>query len=301
MTLVIENISKKIQQQDILKNVSFELNTGEIVGLVGRNGSGKTTLFDTIAGELLPDFGRIGLDGLDYIKTIRLHEQLFYVDMPENWLRYYSPRKIKAILKLAYPNFDEQWYDAEIKRFGLNNSKRIRTYSKGMRALFMIIVSFASRAQYVFLDEPLDGLDVLIRDQVKQLIVNQVTSHQTTVLIASHNLVDLDTLVDRVLLLKNHTIDRTFAIEENKNIRKYQLAYSGEVLPTFLRDSGTIIAQTGHVVTIVFNDFTETLGIKLAGQDFKFIEELPIGSEDVFRASFAEEAHVWQQELEGTK
>ena len=57
MTLVIENISKKIQQQDVLKNVSFELNTGEIVGLVGRNGSGKTTLFDTIAGELLPDFG----------------------------------------------------------------------------------------------------------------------------------------------------------------------------------------------------------------------------------------------------
>ena len=143
MTLVIENISKKIQKQDVLKNVSFELHEGEIVGLVGRNGSGKTTLFDTISGELLPDFGRIGLNDLDYVKTISLHDQLFYVDMPENWLSYYSPKKIKAILKVAYQNFDEQWYDAEIKRFGLNNSKRIRTYSKGMRALFMIIVSFA--------------------------------------------------------------------------------------------------------------------------------------------------------------
>ena len=56
MTLVVENISKKIQKQDVLKNVSFELHQGEIVGLVGRNGSGKTTLFDTISGELLPDF-----------------------------------------------------------------------------------------------------------------------------------------------------------------------------------------------------------------------------------------------------
>ncbi len=298
MTLVVENISKKIQKQDVLKNVSFELHQGEIVGLVGRNGSGKTTLFDTISGELLPDFGRIGLDGLDYVKTIDLHDQLFYVDMPENWLSYYSPKKVKAILKVAYRHFDETWYDAEIKRFGLNNNKRIRTYSKGMRALFVIIASFASRARYVLLDEPLDGLDVLIRDQVKQLIVDQVTAHQTTVLIASHNLVDLDTLVDRVLLLKDHTIDRTFAIEENKNIRKYQLAFAGDELPSFLRESGTIIGQTGHIVTIVFNDFTEDIGIRLAGQDFKFVEELPVGSEDVFRASFAEEAYAWQQELE---
>lgn len=218
--------------------------------------------------------------------------------MTENWLTYYSPLKIKDILKIAYRNFDEEWYDSEIKRFGLNNNKRIRTYSKGMRALFMIIASFASRAQYVLLDEPLDGLDVLIRDQVKQLIVTQVTNQQTTVLIASHNLVELNTLVDRILLIKNKTIDRTFTVEDNKNVKKYQLAFIGEELPEFLRDSGTIIAQTGHVVTIVFNDFTEDIGIKLAGQEFKFVEELPTSSEDVFRASFAEEAAIWQQELE---
>lgn len=168
-----------------------------------------------------------------------------------------------------------------------------------MRALFMIILSFASRAQYILLDEPLDGLDVLIRDQVKQLIVNQVMEQQTTVLIASHNLVELDTLVDRILLLKNQTIDRTFAIDENKDVKKYQLAFVGQELPAFLRETGTIIAQTGHVVTIVFNDFTEDIGIKLAGQEFKFVEELPISSEDIFRASFAEEAYAWQQELEG--
>ena len=219
--------------------------------------------------------------------------------MPDNWLRYYSPKRIKAILKVAYKDFDEAWYDAEIKRFGLNNSKQIKTYSKGMRALFMIILSFASRAQYILLDEPLDGLDVLIRDQVKQLIVNQVMEQQTTVLIASHNLVELDTLVDRILLLKNQTIDRTFAIDENKDVKKYQLAFVGQELPAFLRETGTIIAQTGHVVTIVFNDFTEDIGIKLAGQEFKFVEELPISSEDIFRASFAEEAYAWQQELEG--
>lgn len=298
MTLVIENISKKIQNKTVLHNINFELNEGEIVGLVGRNGAGKTTLFGTIAGELLPDFGRIGLNELDYINTTTLHDQLFYVDMPDNWLKYYSPQKIKEILKIAYKDFDEDWYDLEITRFDLNNGKRIRNYSKGMRALFMIIVSFASRAPYILLDEPLDGLDVLIRDQVKQMIVNQVIEHNTTVLIASHNLVELDTLVDRILLLKNQTIDRTFSIEGNKNIKKYQLAFVGDKLPEFLRGSGTIIAQTGHIVTIVFNDFVEAIGIKLAGPDFKFVEELPISSEDIFRSSFAKEAHAWQQELE---
>ncbi|MDG9733702.1 ATP-binding cassette domain-containing protein [Leuconostoc pseudomesenteroides] len=299
MTLILENISKKIQHQQVLKNVCFELNEGEIVGLVGRNGAGKTTLFRTIVGEMKADFGRIGLDDQDYVRTISVHDQLFYVDMPENWLAHYTPNKIKSILSLSYKDFYSDWYDERIKQFNLNSKKRVQTYSKGMRALFTIIVGFASRARYVLLDEPLDGLDVLIRDQVKQLIIDRVNKNNTTVLIASHNLIELDTLVDRILLLKDGSINMTFAIENNNNIKKYQVAYDNDEMLAFLRDNGTIIAHVGHIVTVVFSDFDESIGIKLAGSDFKFIEELPIGSEDIFRASFASEAHAWQKELEG--
>lgn len=299
MSLILENISKKIHHHAILNNASFELKEGEVVGLVGRNGAGKTTLFRTISGEMQADFGRIGLDNKDYMKTIAVHDQLFYIDMPDNWLAYYTPKRIKSILSVAYVNFDSEWYDERLNQFGLSNNKRVQNYSKGMKALFTIIVSFASRAQYVLLDEPLDGLDVLVRDQVKQLIIDRVTKNNTTVLIASHNLVELDTLVDRILLLKDGTIDRAFAIENNKNIKKYQLAYDGDVMPEFLRNNGTIIAQVGHIVTIVFDNFDEDIGIRLAGSDFKFIEELPISSEDIFRASFANEVYAWQQELGG--
>lgn len=299
MTLILENISKKIQHQQVLKNVSFELNEGEIVGLVGRNGAGKTTLFRTIVGEMKADFGRIGLDDQDYVRTTSTHDQLFYVDMPENWLAYYTPNKIKSILSLSYKDFDSDWYDDRIQQFNLNSKKSVQTYSKGMRALFTIIVGFASRARYVLLDEPLDGLDVLIRDQVKQLIIDRVNKNNTTVLIASHNLVELDTLVDRILLLKDGSINMTFAIENNNNIKKYQVAYDNDEMLAFLRENGTIIAHVGHIVTVVFSDFDESIGIKLAGSDFKFIEELPIGSEDIFRASFASGAYAWQKELEG--
>lgn len=299
MTLILENISKKIQHQQVLKNVSFELNEGEIVGLVGRNGAGKTTLFRTIVGEMKADFGRIGLDDQDYVRTTSTHDQLFYVDMPENWLAYYTPNKIKSILSLSYKDFDSDWYDDRIQQFNLNSKKRVQTYSKGMRALFTIIVGFASRARYVLLDEPLDGLDVLIRDQVKQLIIDRVNKNNTTVLIASHNLIELDTLVDRILLLKDGSINMTFAIENNNNIKKYQVAYDNDEMLAFLRENGTIIAHVGYIVTVVFSDFDESIGIKLAGSDFKFIEELPIGSEDIFRAGFASEAYAWQKELEG--
>ncbi|GMA69929.1 acetoin ABC transporter ATP-binding protein [Leuconostoc litchii] len=299
MSLILENISKKINHHAILNNVSFELNEGEVVGLVGRNGAGKTTLFRMLSGEVQPDFGRIGLDDRDYIKTTASHDQMFYVDMPDNWLAFYTPKRIKSILEVAYIKFDSDWYDEKLKQFNLNNNSRIQNYSKGMKALFTIIVSFASRAQYVLLDEPLDGLDVLVRDQVKQLIIDRVTKNNTTVLIASHNLIELDMLVDRILLLKDGTIDRTFAIEHNKNIKKYQLAFEGDAMPDFLRNNGTIIAQVGHIVTIVFDNFDEEIGIKLAGSDFKFIEELPISSEDIFRASFANEVSAWQQVIGG--
>ncbi|ORI51212.1 hypothetical protein BMS93_08340 [Leuconostoc pseudomesenteroides] len=75
--------------------------------------------------------------------------------------------------------------------------------------------------------------------------------------------------------------------------------YDNDEMLAFLRENGTIIAHVGHIVTVVFSDFDESIGIKLAGSDFKFIEELPIGSEDIFRASFASEAYAWQKELEG--
>ncbi|MGO1337339.1 MAG: ABC transporter ATP-binding protein, partial [Leuconostoc fallax] len=213
MTLTIANISKKLNKKPVIENASFQINEGEIVGLVGRNGAGKTTLFRIISGEILPDFGSVGLDDQDYHRMVALHDQLFYVDMPNNWMTNFNSQQVKRIVQASYENFDTSWYDQQITRFKLDGRQKLKQYSKGMRALFTLIVSFASNAQYVLLDEPLDGLDVLVRDEVKRLIVERVTNQNTSVLIASHNLVELDTLTDRILLLKNGTIIRSFEVD----------------------------------------------------------------------------------------
>ncbi|MBU7456168.1 ABC transporter ATP-binding protein [Leuconostoc fallax] len=298
MTLTIANISKKLNKKPVIENASFQINEGEIVGLVGRNGAGKTTLFRIISGEILPDFGSVGLDDQDYHRMVALHDQLFYVDMPNNWMTNFNSQQVKRIVQASYENFDTSWYDQQITRFKLDGRQKLKQYSKGMRALFTLIVSFASNAQYVLLDEPLDGLDVLVRDEVKRLIVERVTNQNTSVLIASHNLVELDTLTDRILLLKNGTIIRSFEVDGEQDIKKYQVAYRSETLPAFLSERGMVIAHTGHVATVIFDHFDEALAIKLAGPTFQFIEELPINSEDIFRASFSKDGYAWERETE---
>lgn len=99
MTLTIANISKKLNKKPVIENASFQINEGEIVGLVGRNGAGKTTLFRIISGEILPDFGSVGLDDQDYHRMVALHDQLFYVDMPNNWMTNFNSQQVKRIGK----------------------------------------------------------------------------------------------------------------------------------------------------------------------------------------------------------
>ena len=262
MGLQIENVSKTINGQQILTQVDLDIQAGSIVGLVGRNGAGKTTLMRLLAGEIQPDTGDIRLDSADL-------NDIFYLDTLANWLTGYNARTAADVLEIFYVNFDRQVFFDILASQDLSETKTIASFSKGQRVLIEVAAGVASGAIYLLFDEPLDGLDVFVKDYFKRLLL-EVVEQGRSVMIATHNLTELDSLADRVFLIKD------------SDIVKIQFVYEGDQLPSNLLEVAIILEQRGRVylalvthgvLDCIFSDYLT----------YKFVEILQVTTEDIFR------------------
>ena len=162
----LEGVTKKIEGTTILEDVTFSLRKNEIVGLIGRNGSGKTTLFRTLSGQYALDGDEIMIDGQSLAQKPQLKENLFYIDEKENFLAAYSLKKINAFYRLAYSHFNQNLYLELMQSNGLPLGHSYRRMSKGMQGLYKMSLAIASNADYLLLDEPFDGFDIIVRKKV---------------------------------------------------------------------------------------------------------------------------------------
>ncbi|RNE10743.1 ABC transporter ATP-binding protein YtrB [Lacticaseibacillus paracasei] len=236
MSLTITKLQKKIADQAVLNNITFSLSLGQVVGLVGPNGIGKTTIFRTVTHQYRADGGTIELDEQDLTDHPEQRENLFYLDNQHLFFRKYRLDKIAGDYQLLYATFDQARFIALIEKFGLQGSQRFQSLSKGYQALVMVALALASGAPYVFLDEPFDGLDLLIRERIVNLVVDAVADGKRTFLIASHNLVELDGLSDRVLFVKAGRISQDLTLEDvRQQAIKLQLVFKTKAIPDVIR------------------------------------------------------------------
>jgi len=188
----VSHLTKTIDQKLILEDITFELTSNELVGLIGRNGSGKTTLFRTIAGHYYTDGGEITIDDKNIETMPKERQHIFYIDEKENFLSQYSLKKINAFYRAAYPNFDQDLFVSLMHEHELPLRLSYNRMSKGMQGLFQMILAVCSNATYLLLDEPFDGLDVIVRKKVIGLLLENMSETKRTTLIASHNLDELE-------------------------------------------------------------------------------------------------------------
>ncbi|WEV44552.1 ABC transporter ATP-binding protein [Streptococcaceae bacterium ESL0687] len=270
MTLRLENISKKIDGRMILEDINLEIPKSKIIGLVGRNGSGKTTLMRLISSEMTPTTGHIDVPVDD----------VFYVNPGQNFMRTYCAQEIAKIMKVYLPNFDSQLFFRLLEESNLDLKKTVASFSKGQEALLYIACGIASKVKYVLLDEPLDGLDLFIKDRVKELLIDSIDQGNSTFIIATHNLSELDGLADSILLIKDKNIE-IYDPERLENV-KLQFVYEGSSLPEELLEVARVIDKRGSVWLIIIPEnridemFSNT-------SNYKFVEVLQLTTEDVFR------------------
>jgi ABC-2 type transport system ATP-binding protein len=291
--LKVTNLKKTIDNQTILDDVSFTLQKGSIVGLLGRNGAGKTTLLRTMVGILDPDEGTVTYDDVNVHKHPEIKQKVAYVPDSTNILSGYTVKEIAKFYKAVYTNFNEEYFYQLLERFNLPE-KRIRSYSRGMKALLAIILAFCTGVEYIILDEPTNGLDPIVKRQILQFLIEKVSEREITILISTHHLDEVEKIADTVIILKDHTIASITALEDTKSrYAKIQVAYERS-LPQKLENLKhvKILNQTGKVYTILIEGNVAATLEKFHKEQPLLIEELTMSLEDIFITTFEEDSHV---------
>lgn len=288
--LRVSELSKTINKNVIIEDISFDWQPGEIVGLVGRNGVGKTTLFRTMTQQYLADHGQVVIDDQDLTTVPAMQRQLFFIDTQYNFLANYQLRELPGFYAAVYDRFDRSRYRALLQKFDLNENAQYRRLSKGLRALVNLILALAANAPYIILDEPFDGLDVIVRENIASMVIDEVADQQKGFLISSHDLNELDGLSDRVLFLKDSRLVHDYNLEDVRaKAKKVQLVFQDKQIPAVLKANSQLIRVSGRVLVVVFPDYTPEIERQLQDLQPVLFEELPLTLEDLFRANLTQD------------
>lgn len=197
----IRNLTKTFEKTKALNEISFSVANGSVFGLVGSNGAGKSTLLRIMAGVFQPDSGNVYMDGETPFENNSLKGRTAYVsDYP-----YFFPgatvESMAKYLRSVYSSWNEEKYNHLKSIFPIDTRKKISTMSKGMQRQSAIILALAYKPDFILFDEIFDGLDPVIRELVKKILIEYVSETNATVVIASHNLRELEGFCDHIGLL----------------------------------------------------------------------------------------------------
>ena len=279
MKLEIKNLSKKFEKKEVLNNINLEVKSGEVVSLVGRNGSGKTTLLKLITGIYQLDMGEITIDGVN-IEQHNLKSNIIYIPDKFDYFKY---TKIKNIIKyyaLAYENFDKDYFEKELVKNKISLNKKITELSKGQTVIFGVILGLACRTNFLLLDEPLDGIDII---NIK-LIINYIIEAQDSgvgILVSSHQLDYLENISNKIIYID--TTGKYGKEVDKMEYSKYQLVYEDKIPDEFANlDSVRIVSNIGRVyIVLVRGSFEETRDLIQESIPLQ-CDELPVLLEDIF-------------------
>lgn len=186
-----------------LNGLDINVEKGSIYGLIGINGSGKTTLIKQLTGIIRPDAGEITIGGEPVYDNACVKKKTGYVPDELFFLGNYTLNGMAAFYRGVYDTWNQQRYEAMVADLGLSPTNRICRFSKGMQKQAAFILVMSTMPEYLILDEPVDGLDPIMRKKLWSYILGDVADRQLTVLISSHNLRELEGICDSIGILKD--------------------------------------------------------------------------------------------------
>lgn len=269
-----------------LDSITAEIRTGSIYGLIGSNGAGKSTFLRILAGILKPDSGEVTIDDQTVFENPNIKSRCFMISDEQYFFSGCTPRDMKDYYKTIYPHFDEQRYKMLMKNFGLDERRKIRTFSKGMKKQVSVICAASSGADYLFCDETFDGLDPVARQAVKSIFAGDVAEFCATPVIASHNLRELEDFCDCIGLLHRGGILFSRDLDDMKlNIQKVQLIPDKTSGEDMLKGLEVMSKQSsGRMWTVTVRGSQEEVDQRMRAGNPLYYEILPLSLEEIFIA-----------------
>ncbi len=276
--LKMQEVTKTFGNFTALSNLSMCVPKGAVYGLVGPNGAGKSTAIRLFTGVYRPDRGEITLEGQKIYENPTAKSRISYIPDEIFYFPSASLEEMRKYYKGFYRDFDDDLFQRLYDVFQLPKKSPIRRFSKGMQKQAAFHLSICTRPDVLILDEPVDGLDPVMRRQVMSLILSDVAQRETTVLISSHNLRELEDVCDHVGIMDKGQmlLEKNLASMQGSTVKLQMVGTPPkglEVLHT---------STSGRLYTLVVRGTPEQVQAKVAASDPAYFDILPLSLEEIF-------------------
>ena len=288
----VKELQKSFDGFEALRGLNIHVPKGAVYGLVGPNGAGKSTVIRHLAGIYRQDGGEVLIGGQPVYENPAVKEKIAYIPDDIFYFGAASIRDMKNLYRAMIPTFSDARFEKLREAFPLDEKRAMRRLSKGMQKQAAFWIALSCCPAVILLDEPVDGLDPVMRRQVWSLLLQDVAERDTTVLVSSHNLRELEDVCDHVGIMDKGRmlLERPLAALQENTV-KIQLALpDGKELP----DGLDILheSRTGRLRQLILRGSSEELTAKLAACEPFFMDVLPLSLEEIFIYELGGEDHA---------
>lgn len=280
----LTNVTKTFDDRVILDNLNLNVKKGSIYGLVGPNGAGKTTVINHITGVYKQNSGSVKIFGEDVFENDAVKSRM--LSIADDW--YYYPgakvKEMKDFYKSVYPTFDDAYYEKVRKTLNIDEKSLIRRMSKGMKKQVAFLLSLACRPELLILDEPLDGLDPVMRRQILSFLIDDVAEREMSILVSSHNLRELEDICDTIGIMHKGKMLIEKPLDDLKGIvHKYQTILTDEQVRELAGEFKILSSsKNGSVYTLIVSDDSMIVESRIRELSPQLCDKIKLTLEEVF-------------------
>lgn len=276
--LEMNSVTKTFGTFKALDNLTLTVPQGAVYGLVGPNGAGKSTAIRHLTGVYRPDSGTVQVDGQPVYENPAVKSDIGYIPDEIFFFPSATMEDMRRFYKGLYPRFDEDLYRRLYDIFRLPKNGQIRRFSKGMQKQAAFHLALAMRPKVLILDEPVDGLDPVMRRQVMSLILSDVAEYGTTVLISSHNLRELEDICDHVGIMKKGKmlVERSLADMQGSTVKLQMVGEAPRELNVLHK------ASSGRLNTYIVRGSIPRVQAAVERLNPAYFDILPLSLEEIF-------------------
>lgn len=281
----VNNVSKSFDNFLALDSLSINVGKGSIYGLVGPNGAGKTTLMKAIAGIYRLNKGEILIDNKKAYENVDIKNETIYISDELFFFNNFSIKQMAELYKMVYTNWDQERYESLKEVFKIDEKRNANKLSKGMQKQVAFWLAMSTRPKVLLLDEPLDGLDPVMRRKVLNIIMEDVDENKTTVMISSHNLRELEDICDHVGILSKGKLVLQRQIDDLKTeTHKIQVAFENGLFPEELSKKFNLLRKSrlGTVYSIILKGDKDEIVKEFKKFNPLILDIIPLTLEEIF-------------------
>lgn len=281
----IKNVAKRFDTFAALNDISLNIDSGVVYGLLGTNGAGKSTLLRIISGVIKADEGSVSIDSEEVYDNPGAKMKLFFVADDEYFFSYSTGEDMAKYYSCIYEKYDMDYFYELTKMLSLDPKRKLVTFSKGMKKQMAIIIGICAKTEILLCDETFDGLDPVMRQAMKSLFAKEMSERVFTPVITSHNLRELEDICDIVGILHKGGVLLSKDLDTLKcNIQKIQCVFKEEDGVSKAKESLNIVKleNRGSMYTITVRGSRDEVEEKMAAIPTIFSEMLPLTLEEIF-------------------